>query len=89
MRIRGKKIKLGKASRRNGDRPRFCHATHTLDRAHIEGVLTAKIAWMSSFHLTMGDIVVLLLLKGRNMRFGQHFSRLGDMTLECRQTLLE
>src|SRR6185312_11088632 len=64
-------------------------AAHTLDRSHIEGVLAAKVAWMSGFNLAMSNIVVLLLLQSSDLRFGQNFARFGDMTLQGCQTLLE
>lgn len=55
---------------------------NALDRAYIEGVLTAKAARMGCFHLAMGYIIVLLLLESGNLRFGENFACLGNMTLQ-------
>ena len=77
------RIELGRSPLGVGiDEGLLIDAANALDGADIEGVLGTQIAWMSRFNLAMGYIIVLLLLQGTDLCFGQNLTRFGDMPLQ-------
>lgn len=71
------------------DKRLLVNASHTLDGANVERILATQIAGMRRFNFAVSDIIFLLLLQRHHLHFSQHLSGFGNVTLQCRQPLLE
>ena len=63
--------------------------SHALQRADIESVLGSKIARMLRLNLAVSLFLLLGTLQGGELVFRQYEAFLGDLSLQCLETLLE
>jgi len=82
-------IKLGEAELAVGvDEGLLVDAPDTLQRADIEGVLRAAIAWAFALEFAVRLLVQFGSFKSRDLRFGEHQAILGALGLEGLEPLV-